>query len=225
MKILAIDAATEGCSVALLVDGKVTAKYEFAPQRHSQILLPMVDDILKSANLTLAQLDCIAYGQGPGSFTGVRIGVSIAQGLAFSADIKVIGISSLATMAQQVIAEQSAPFVLAAIDARMGEVYFGLYQNVGGLATLVETEGVYKPCDLPNFELDGAYSAGSGWQTYESEVVAKFSVTTSKVEFPSAEFMLPIAAAQFSQGLGGTAEKAQPNYVRDEVTWKKLPGR
>ncbi|MBU2883828.1 tRNA (adenosine(37)-N6)-threonylcarbamoyltransferase complex dimerization subunit type 1 TsaB [Psychrosphaera sp. B3R10] len=233
MKILAIDAATEACSVALYLDGEVTSKFELAPQQHSQMLLPMVDQILADAGIALNQLDAIAYGQGPGSFTGVRIGVAITQGLAFAADLPVIGISSMAAMAQQVMAQHKATgdnfeqvaHVLVAIDARMSEVYFGLYQNVEGLAQLVNTEGVCAPQDLALDALPDLFSAGTGWQTYQQILTEKYLVNSTEVHLPSAEFMLPLAVAQYKAGHIVSAERAQPNYVRDEVSWKKLPGR
>lgn len=238
MKILAIDAATEACSVALFLDGKVTSKFELAPQQHSQMLLPMVDQILAESGITLNELDAIAYGQGPGSFTGVRIGVAITQGLAFAADLPVIGISSMAAMAQQVLTQleqqqiepqldnkDSATKVLVAIDARMSEVYFGLYQEVEGLAQLVETEGVCAPQDLSLDPMLDLYSAGTGWQTYQQVLTEKYTVHATDVHLPNAEFMLPLAVAQFKSGHFVSAEGAQPNYVRDEVSWKKLPGR
>ena len=134
MKILAVDAATEACSVALYNDGEINSVFEVCPQQHSQKLLPFIDQVLVDSGLTLSQLDGIAYGQGPGSFTGVRIGVSVTQGLAFGADLPVTGISNLAMMAQQAIEQHQAQSVVAAIDARMSEIYLACYQNMNDLA-------------------------------------------------------------------------------------------
>lgn len=225
MKILAIDAATEACSVALQIGDDVISQFEVAPQQHSQKLLPFVDQVLAQADLSLSQLDAIAYGQGPGSFTGVRIGVSVTQGLAFGADLPVVGISNLAAMAQQAIATTKCQQVVTAIDARMAEVYFALYQNDQGLAQLVDKETVIKPELLTAMELNQAASAGTGWQTYGDILAPKFACERTDIDLPSAEFILPLAAAKVAAGETVSAEQAQPNYVRNEVSWQKLPGR
>ena len=225
MKILAIDAATEACSVALKVDDQVISKFEVAPQQHSQKLLPFVDEILAQGELKLGQLDAIAFGRGPGSFTGVRIGVAVTQGLAFGADLPVVGISSLAAMAQQAIVQSQAEQVVTAIDARMSEVYFAIYNSANGLAQLSSKEIVRKPELLEPLDVSGAVAVGTGWQTYEDLLAAKFDCLKSNITLPSAEFMLPLAEQELSEGKGVAAEFAQPNYVRDEVSWQKLPGR
>lgn len=227
MKILALDAATEACSAALKIGDEVISRFEIAPQQHSQKLLPFVDELLAEAGIKLADVDGICFGQGPGSFTGVRIGVAITQGLAFGAELPVVGVSSLATMAQQVIEAHSAKNVITAIDARMAEVYLAHYQNVDGLATLIGKESVVKPEQIEKQDttLSGAFNAGTGWETYSEQLADKFSVQSSGIQLPNAEFMLPLAVAKFAAGEGLEAELAQPNYVRDEVTWQKLPGR
>lgn len=225
MKILAIDAATEACSVALKIGDEVISKYEIAPQQHSQKLLPFVDEILAQGEVKLAKLDAIAFGRGPGSFTGVRIGVSVTQGLAFGADLPVVGISNLAAMAQQAIEQEQAQQVVAAIDARMSEVYFAVFDNKNGLAAPVSKEIVRKPELLEPMNLSQAHAVGTGWQTYESILADKFTCKKSDIALPSAEFILPLAEMELKNGNGVSAELAQPNYVRDEVSWQKLPGR
>lgn len=225
MKILAIDAATEACSVALKVGDDIISKYEVAPQQHSQKLLPFVDEILAQGEIKLSQLDAIAFGKGPGSFTGVRIGVAVTQGLAFGADLPVVGISSMAAMAQQAISQEQAQQVVVAIDARMSEVYFSIYNNEAGIAEVSSKEMVRKPELLESIHLPHAMSVGTGWQTYEQILTEKFSCQRSEIILPSAEFMLPLAEIEFNKGHGVAAEFAQPNYVRDEVSWQKLPGR
>ena len=225
MKILALDAATEACSVALQINNEIISLYEVAPQQHSQKLLPFVDQVLAQAGIKLNQLDAIAFGQGPGSFTGVRIGVAITQGLAFGADLPTIGVSNLAVMAQQAIIQLNAQQVVAAIDARMSEVYLASFDNLNGIAIASSAESVIKPELIEVTPLPQAIAVGTGWQTYKNELLEKFQSQLSDISLPNAEFMLPLAIDAFHKGELKEAEAAQPNYVRDEVSWKKLPGR
>lgn len=228
MKILAIDAATEGCSVALNINGDIISKFEVAPQKHSKLLLPFVDEILAEAGIDLSQVDFIAYGQGPGSFTGVRIGVSVTQGLAFALDLPVVGVSSLATMAQEVIERHDAQHVYAAIDARMSEIYWGVYSNVNGIAHIDKTEIAIKPENLITSDTlvdDKYHAAGTGWQTYAEILGNKVNAINTDVLLPNAKYMFPSAIHMYQNGFATNAELAHPNYVRDEVSWKKLPGR
>ena len=146
MRILAIDTATEACSVALWNDGTVNAHFELCPREHTQRILPMVQDILTTSGTSLTDINALAYGRGPGSFTGVRIGIGIAQGLALGAELPMIGVSTLMTMAQGAWRKNGATRVLAAIDARMGEVYWAEYQrDENGFWHGEETEAVLKP--------------------------------------------------------------------------------
>ena len=128
-RILAIDTATEACSVAVWNQGEIHALFELCPREHTQRILPMVQQVLAESGLALNQLDALAFGRGPGSFTGVRIGIGIAQGLALGADLPMIGVSTLQTMAQGAWRVSGAERVLAAIDARMGEVYWGQFER------------------------------------------------------------------------------------------------
>ena len=146
MRILAIDTATEACSVALWNDGTVNAHFELCPREHTQRILPMVQDILTTSGTSLTDINALAYGRGPGSFTGVRIGIGIAQGLALGAELPMIGVSTLMTMAQGAWRKNGATRVLSAIDARMGEVYWAEYQrDENGIWHGEETEAVLKP--------------------------------------------------------------------------------
>ncbi len=145
-RILAIDTATEACSVALWNNGEVQALFELCPREHTQRILPMVQQILASSGLSLQQLDALAFGRGPGSFTGVRIGIGIGQGLALGANLPMIGVSTLQTMAQGAFRLTGATRVLAAIDARMGEVYWGEFErNAEGHWLGEHTEAVMTP--------------------------------------------------------------------------------
>lgn len=168
MRILAIDTATEACSVALWNDGTVNAHFELCPREHTQRILPMVQDILTTSGTSLTDINALAYGRGPGSFTGVRIGIGIAQGLALGAELPMIGVSTLMTMAQGAWRKNGATRVLAAIDARMGEVYWAEYQrDENGIWRGEETEAVLKP-ELVHErmqQLSGEWvTVGTGWQ-------------------------------------------------------------
>ncbi|PHM45282.1 tRNA threonylcarbamoyladenosine biosynthesis protein TsaB [Xenorhabdus mauleonii] len=228
-RILAIDTATEACSVALLNDGAVEAQFEISPREHTQRILPMVQDVLSKGNIGLQQLDALAFGRGPGSFTGVRIGIGIAQGLALGAELPMIGISSLKTMAQGAFRLKGATQVLVAIDARMGEVYWGQYtRNALGEWQGDETEAVLKPEQAQAMmnSLSGEWAiAGTGWEAYPQLLDSHLALITSDITLPHAEDMLPLAVQMWEAGEATAVEHAEPVYLRNEVTWKKLPGR
>lgn len=227
-KILAVDTATENCSVALKVGSDVIARCEMAPREHTTKILPMVDSVLAEAGLTLNQLDALAFGRGPGSFTGVRIGIGIAQGLAFGAGLPMIGVSTLAAMAQQAYRIQQATHVLSAIDARMNEIYVGGYQRLenGDWETVV-SEAVLAPEMFTPTLTEAAWSvAGTGWQAYpDLQGQLHLSVSDSGVLYPESQDMLILAHHALVRGEAVDAEYASPVYLRDTVAWKKLPGR
>lgn len=229
-KILAVDTATENCSVALMVGDQVFARSEVAPRDHTKKVLPMVDEVLKEAGLTLAELDAIAFGQGPGSFTGVRIGIGIAQGLAFGADLPMIGVSTLEAMAQSSYRQFGDTHVASAIDARMSEVYWARYsREQDGRWSLTDEECVISPQELVNqIEADQNTWAkvGTGWAAY-AEHMDTLSLTTkpSDVLYPEAQDMAFIAQFAFAAGKAVPVEESEPVYLRDKVAWKKLPGR
>ncbi|NIH30874.1 tRNA (adenosine(37)-N6)-threonylcarbamoyltransferase complex dimerization subunit type 1 TsaB [Hafnia paralvei] len=229
-RILAIDTATEACSVALWNNGEKHALFEICPREHTQRILPMVQQILAESGVSLNQLDALAFGRGPGSFTGVRIGIGIAQGLAMGADLPMIGVSTLATMAQGAFRQMGATQVLAAIDARMGEVYWGQYQRQNDGVWLGEnTEAVFTPerAQRHVMALAGEWaSVGTGWGTYPDMAAATpITLVDGQITLPQAEDMLPLALVDFALGKMTAVENAQPTYLRNEVTWKKLPGR
>lgn len=230
MRILAIDTATEACSVALWDNGTLFAHFEECPREHTQRILPLVKEILHQGNSTLTELDALAFGRGPGSFTGVRIGIGIAQGLALGADLPMIGVSTLATMAQGAWRMTGATRVLAAIDARMGEVYWAEYtRDEQGVWHGEETESVLKPDAVAERlkQLSGEWATvGTGWPAWpdmanDSGLLLK----DGQVLLPHAEDMLPIACQLLEAGKTVAVEHAEPVYLRNEVAWKKLPGR
>lgn len=232
MIFLALDTSTEACSVALSYHGQLLALDEVCPQQHSKRILPMVQQVLADAGISLNQLNGIVFGRGPGSFTGVRIGVSVAQGLAFGADVPVYGVSTLAAMAQAAAQLKGSRQVIAAIDARMAEVYLAAYAlDEQGLMQAISSEVAAKPGALPaaitglTFST-GVLGVGTGWQTYGSELQALTPTNiASDILYPSAQYMLPFANIAWQNGQFVAAELAEPVYVRDEVTWQKLPGR
>ncbi len=227
---LAIDASTEACSVSLVYQGKLESRFELCPQSHSIVLLPMVDEILKAANCQLSDLDGLIYGQGPGSFTGVRIGIGVAQGLAFAADLPVVGVSTLQAMAQQAFRKHQQTQVVAAIDARMSEVYTnGFTLSDDGLMGAENADAVIPPQNMAaHYQalIGASYGVGTGWDAYKEQLtLAKSNPDTPDILYPDALDMLTIGEKLFAQGKGVTAEQAQPVYVRDTVSWKKLPGK
>jgi tRNA threonylcarbamoyladenosine biosynthesis protein TsaB len=238
LNILCIDSSTEACSVALSTNNQtIYQRFMLAPREHTQKILPTVDEVVKEAQLTLADIDVIAYGQGPGSFTGVRIGISIAQGLAFGLDKKMVGISTLQAMAQQAYVEATqnnklCDSVYAAIDARMGEVYFAHYLLIDGLMQLQGDERVITPALLIEMHhknemslINESILVGTGWSAYpELSHFYKDSVT-SDILYPNAAYMLDSARNLIGQDAAVEPEQAIPVYLRDTVTWKKLPGR
>lgn len=229
-RILAIDTATEACSVALLNDENVTAHFELCAREHTQRILPMVQTLLQQEQMALTGLDALVYGRGPGSFTGVRIGIGIAQGMALGADLPMIGVSTLKTMAQSAWRLQGASRVLAAIDARMGEVYWAEYQrDEQGVWQGEASEAVLKPEDALTrmAALTGSWAmVGTGWKAHPQLAEASpLELHATEVELPCAEDMLPLAAIDFAAGKTVAVEQAEPTYLRNEVTWKKLPGR
>ena len=231
-KILALDTATEACSVALMVGDDVYSRSEVAPRDHTKKILPMVDDVLHEAGLTLQDLDALAFGRGPGSFTGVRIGIGIAQGLAFGVNLPMIGISTLAALAQGAYREQGLTQVACAIDARMSEVYWARFERQSNGTWLeLDAECVIAPAllvdKLAKEDADQTWAtAGTGWAAYqESLSTFPFILQDSGLLYPQAQDMVVLAQQEWQQGRTLPVEETSPIYLRDTVAWKKLPGR
>lgn len=228
-RILAVDTATEACSVALLCDGQIISRFAISPREHTQKVLPMVEEVLTEAGLSLHQLDALAFGRGPGSFTGVRIGVGIAQGLALGANLPMIGVSSLMTLAEGAYRHNGQSQILAAIDARMSEIYCAQYRRTEeGFWLGEESEAVMLPSIFQQeiIKLTGEWShAGTGWAAYPQLHESGITLSDSGVELPAAQDMLPIAERLLRAGRVQAVEEVEPTYLRNEVSWKKLPGR
>lgn len=234
MNILAIETASDACSAAVLADGQIYQQYELAPRRHTGLILPMVEAVLTEAALILKEVDAIAFGCGPGAFTGLRIAAGVTQGLAFAADKPVIPISTLAALAQQIVETQSCDYVLAGLDARMQEVYWGCYvrQDNGLVAALCEDavakpEMLIVPKSKRQEEVWGG--VGSAWQVYAEALSTRLSALNVSVSadkrfadlYPQARYIASLAAEAWQCGRVLTATEAQPVYLRNNVAKKK----
>ena len=219
--LLALDTATEACSVALLHDGKVTSHYEVIPRLHAQKLLPMIKDLLAEAGVELSAVDAIAFGRGPGAFTGVRIAIGVVQGLAFALERPVLPISNLAVLAQRAFREHGATQVASAIDARMDEVYWGCYREQAGEMCLAGVEAVLPPevAALPDGASGEWFGAGTGWGYAERLSLKPYAMDAGML--PHAEDLLALARFAWARGEAITADDAQPVYLRDKVATPK----
>lgn len=219
--LLALDTATEACSVALLHDGRVLSHYEVIPRLHAQRLLPMIQTLLSEAGIALTAVDALAFGRGPGAFTGVRIAVGVIQGLAFALERPVLPVSTLATIAQRAHREQSAEQVAVAIDARMDEVYWGCYRAQQGEMQLAGSEAVLPPeqVQLPLGSSGEWFGAGTGWG-YGSRLAVQPAAADSTL-LPHAEDLLTLAGFAWRRGEAVDADQAQPIYLRDNVATPK----
>jgi tRNA threonylcarbamoyladenosine biosynthesis protein TsaB len=220
MKLLAIDTATERCSVALLIDERIVERATETPRGHADLVLPMVEAVLAEGGLTLRQLDGLAYGRGPGAFTGVRIAVGVAQGLAYGAQLLTVGISDLAAVAQQFATAGAR--VLVCMDARMNEVYWGRFEVMpDGLVRPTSPERVDRPEGVDPG--DATVFAGTGFGVYPQLPVREAAVAVHGAARPDARDIARLAAAELLAGRGQPPERAQPVYLRDQVAVVKPP--
>ncbi|HEC28025.1 MAG TPA: tRNA (adenosine(37)-N6)-threonylcarbamoyltransferase complex dimerization subunit type 1 TsaB [Gammaproteobacteria bacterium] len=227
MKLIAIDTSTEACSAAILDGETVLERFEIARQSHTELILPMIDSLLKESGYAIQQFDAIAFGRGPGSFTGIRIGTGVVQGLALGAGLAVAPVSSLAAIAQGVFRCEGRKNVLAAIDARMKEIYWGCYQlNDQGMMESVQDECVAK-ADSLSVPVGSSkwFGAGTAWSAYEQELLALFGETVSGHDgccLPHARDIAVLAAEQVKRNELVSVENVEPVYLRNEVAWKKI---
>ncbi len=218
MNLLAIETSTESCSVALVHGEQVIARSELAPRRHAELVLPMADQLLAEAGLGRHALDAIAVGRGPGAFTGVRLAVSLAQGMAMALDLPVVTISSLAALALEAPDENGA--ILAVIDARMGEIYAASYRRDGSGLLALDQERVCLPGDL---ELPAAATwqvVGSGWGSYADILRGRLTGAlrgADAARYPQARHVAELAVREFRAGHAQPPEQALPVYLRDKV--------
>jgi tRNA threonylcarbamoyladenosine biosynthesis protein TsaB len=221
MKLLAIETATEACSAALFLDGEVREIYRFAPRQHAQLLLGMVDELLAEAGLKPMGLDALAFGRGPGAFTGVRIATGVAQGIAYAAELPVVPVSTLAALAQGGLREFGWTRVAAAIDARMNEVYWGAYSaNDAGIMVAHSDEMVCPAETVPLLDGERWHGIGSGWQAFAEVLKARQQERMLDWQgdyLPHAQDIAVLAADAFAKGRTVIASEALPVYLRDQV--------
>ena len=219
MILLALDTSTDACSVALRVDDQVFIDHRIAAQQHGALVLPMVDALMSQAGLQASQLDALIYGRGPGSFTGVRIGVACAQGIALGADIGVVGVSTLQSIAQGVTREYGDNPVAVSVDARMEEVYFCQYaQDDDGLMQASGEEQIGAPEHIMQCQSNSW--AGSGAERYERFLIDEKRVCAERIRrgmLPQAVDLLTLGALSVQQGKLQAAELASPVYLRNKV--------
>jgi tRNA threonylcarbamoyladenosine biosynthesis protein TsaB len=216
MRILALETSTEYCSVAVWQDGEIFSHSKRVGQKHSEVLIGMVDDVLNEAGVALGQLDGIAFGEGPGSFTGVRIACGAAQGLALGANLPVAGVSTLMALAQG----SGKDRVIAALDARMSEVYHAAYRKQDGQWMTVCEPALILPENAPRVEGGGWYGAGSGYFAHGEGLKRHYAENLADVDewaVPEASAISRIAVPIFAAGKGIDPAIAIPVYLRDKV--------
>lgn len=223
-KILALDCSTEYCSVALLTGGEYTDRARRAGNRHSELLLPMVDDVLTEGDLALSDLDAIAFGAGPGAFTGLRIACGVAQGLALGANLPVVAVPTLLALAQGTAARR----VLAALDARMGEVYLAAYEKLDGSWQTVIAPCLCKPDAAPPLPGWNWFGAGSGFAVHGDTLRASYPRELGVVDadaYPEARHIAALAHGEWRAGRTLPASGALPLYIRDKVAFTESERR
>ena len=229
--LLALDASSSACSAALLhrrpgADDVLLSRFALTPRAHTRCLLPMVDEVLAEAGLPASALDAVAYGRGPGSFTGLRIAAGVAQGLAYGLDRPLLGVSTLEALALGAHRRYHYRYLITALDARMGEIYVAAWQCRDGAPVALSEEAVMAPARLrlPAGHDDHDWvGIGSGWALWEqmpAAVQAGMGLCVTEREADAAD-MVRLAARDFAAGEGRQAHEVQPVYLRDRVAWHK----
>lgn len=220
MKILAFDTSTTLCSAALYDDGQTHTKEIEAGRKHSELLLPMIDDILAESESSLTQMDCIAFGAGPGSFTGLRIACGVAQGLAFATDLPVIGISTLEAVAKKANAQKT----IVALDARMGEIYHAAYIQLNDGFEAISPPTLCQPQNTPAIEGNHWLGCGSGFEVFQEVLSTHYQDNLTEIKSdisPHALAIAQLATSQFNQGNYTDPADASPIYIRNKVALKE----
>lgn len=233
MKLLAIETATEACSIAVLVDGAVIERFEIAPRRHTELALPWAEALLAEAGIAKSQLDAIAVGRGPGAFTGVRLAIALAQGIALALDRPLLPVSTLAALAMQArartgsgsLSSESEPDpvpdrILAAIDARMGEIYVAGFQRAGDRLVATSDEIVIAPKDYLAADGDDWHGVGTGFAAADGVLGTRLRdllATVDAAALPHAADVARLGALVFARGEAIAPERIEPAYLRNNV--------
>jgi len=232
MKLLAIETATEACSVALWIDGEVHERFGVAPRQHAELALPWAEQLLADAGVVRSQLDAIAVGRGPGAFTGVRLAVALAQGIALALDRPVVPVSTLAALAMQALPFPSplegegarrageGANIISAIDARMGEIYVATFRRDGDALVATSDEIVIAPAqyDLPRGE--NWIGVGTGFGAADGALQSRFAdrfVRIDATALPHAADVARLGALAFERGEALAPERVEPAYLRNNV--------
>jgi tRNA threonylcarbamoyladenosine biosynthesis protein TsaB len=225
MNIVAFDTSSSACSVALFANNEISSLHKIAPMQQAQLILPMIDSLLASNKVKLNQLDAIAFGCGPGSFTGIRVATSIAQGMGYALNIPLIPVSSLAALAQTAYNDLSWKHILAAVDARIQEIYWGFYQvNSQGLVELQGKEGMGTPENLSqilqNQGLENWQGVGNAWEIYAKQLAIQ-PVAINSSYLPTADAIIQLARPRVERQEWCAPHQVLPVYLRDEVATKE----
>src|SRR6266540_3756996 len=222
MNLLAIDTSTDFCSVAASRGEALFSRHERAGRRQAETILGMVDEVLAEAGIELAQIRGIAYGEGPGSFTGLRIAAGVTQGLALARGIGVIGVGSLLALSEEA-GKDGADRVIACLDAHMGEVYHAAYRRAGAGWEEVSAPGLYRPEAVPLASGTDWLGCGDGFAVYREGLAARLGECVSAIRpetTPTARAVLKLAIPRFAAGEARDAAEAVPVYLRDKVALK-----
>ena len=224
MKLLAVETATEACSAALSIDGVITERYVIAANTHTRLILPMIDELMHEAGLQPDDLDGLAFGCGPGSFTGVRIATGVVHGIGFGLDLFIAPVSTLAAIAQDYFDHHDENVAFVAMDARMSEIYWAVYQrDAEGFAQALQDE-VVAPAEAIEFPDISGVGLGTGWGNYQQPLMTKLADRVIRIEAdlrPRARAIARLGEQQFANGLAVPVEQALPVYLRDKVAKKE----
>jgi tRNA threonylcarbamoyladenosine biosynthesis protein TsaB len=219
MILLALETATEACSVALWIEGDVRERFEIAPRRHTELVLPWIDGLLADAGIRKSQIDAIACGRGPGAFTGVRLAVALTQGLALALDRPVIGISTLAALALDANAADGDR-IIAAIDARMSEVYVGTFTRAGDTVRALDAERILPPRQVTLDPIGSWIGVGTGFAAEQGALATTLGDRLRAFDaeaLPHAAAIARLGAVGLALGEGIAPERLEPAYLRDKV--------
>jgi tRNA threonylcarbamoyladenosine biosynthesis protein TsaB len=226
VRLLALDTSSLACSVALMLGDDIVERHEEQPREHTRLLVPMINEVLAEGDISPADLDAIALGNGPGSFIGMRIATSVAQGMAFAAGIKVVPVSSLLAVAAETMAAEDAEYVAVCQDAHMNEVYLGLY-SAGQLPKLLCPERIQSIAAIEEVQnLAGRFvAAGFGWDRYPELLDANRAALrkVADVRHPRARCLLPTGSMLLQEGASLAPDRVTPAYLRDTVARRPAP--